>query len=226
MTQPLIVRPQFTDCFVTRGHSLGKPYDVVTRLPKDEAIKICEAIWPARGEGEPNADGHRNQTDYWHLRVAGDNWLREQAMVAGVRIDDAWPVAFLVSLDQEHNQMSGMQPNGKSERVTHAIRDLDLSNWSFTFDDSIANYVFAKSGRKVISKLSDPLQGRIMNAQQLSAALGQNGIIKSDGTPHFIEAQMWARKPTFIAAPDVRPIVFRGMNKAAIGHDGVPLIHG
>ena len=191
--------------FVTRGHSPGKPYDAVTRLPFDEALRICEATYPWRGTGEAKTDGHRDQADYLRLRIAADDWLREQATAAGVRIDDKCPVAFTFVREPEKLPKAKLEPVGDRETTKLAVKDLDLSNWSFTFDDSITNYTLVHEGRTAFEEAAHPVHGKVMNAQQLAAAIEKYGDTNPDGTPRVIEAQMWAREPTLVHVRQLTP---------------------
>ena len=76
----------------------------------------------------------------------------------------------------------------------HPLKDLDLSKWSFTFDDSMANF-FAREGKSFFRSDEHPLHGTVMDAGKMVKAIAQYGTNLPDGTPRTFEAQYWSEAP-------------------------------
>jgi hypothetical protein len=179
--------------YLVRSYRGDDPFAVVPDLAHDAAIAVCETNFPWRGTEPGGKEVLRNQTAYMETRRDTESWLRENATAAGVRIDKENPVYFGLSREPERIKALG----GPEEKfVVFRASDVDLSNWSFTVDDSFSNRNFVRSGQTVYGEAPHPSHGTVMNAAQIAAVIDRHGGAHADGTERYFEAQMWARKPT------------------------------
>jgi len=186
--------------YVLRGYdpAIGAMPSVMD-LPKGEAIALMEKIHGHRGTGDADENGKRPQEKYYNERKATDDWLRENA---GAVMERQNPIFFALTNDPEtvkkHMSAAG------SEVLVVPLKDLDLSKWSFTFDDSMANF-FAREGKSFFRSDEHPLHGTVMDAEKLAKAIAQYGTKLPDGSPRNFEAQYWSDKPLtgeVVPAPD------------------------
>lgn len=176
--------------YVLRGYDRAAGVmSSVMDLPKPDAIALMEKIHGHRGTGDADENGKRSQEKYYNERKATDDWLRENA---GVVKDRQNPIFFALTNDPD-TVKKFMTASG-SDVLVVPLKDLDLSKWSFTFDDSMANF-FAREGKSFFRSDEHPLHGTVMDAAKLAKAIAQYGTNLPDGSPRTLEAQYWSHVP-------------------------------
>jgi hypothetical protein len=180
--------------YLIRGYA--KDQDCLSSLmdlPPDEAVAAMKKIHPTRGIGPADQDGNRPQKKYYADRKTTDDWLRENAGgTAGVAMERKNPTFFALTKDPD-GLVKKMSAAGHDLLVV-AAQDADLSRWSFTFDDSMGSFLSTR-GQSVFLPDKHPMHGKVLNAQQLAAAIETYGTAQSDGGTRNIEAQYWSKEP-------------------------------
>jgi len=74
------------------------------------------------------------------MRYEAENWLRAKAIATGLRIDDPHPVYFVLTIVPVRVTREMLKRYADHDITRHPLPTLDLSNWSFTLDDSISNH--------------------------------------------------------------------------------------
>ncbi|NCO03132.1 MAG: hypothetical protein GW903_02940 [Alphaproteobacteria bacterium] len=180
--------------YLVRAYKGSDPYSMITDLPLEEAERVSREAFPQRGE------------NYMADRFAVDGWLREQAQISGVAISRANPISFSLVRDLDQWEKSIHPDDG---RVIIPFREADLSNWSFTVDDS-----FVSAPRNLIQDSDwmeeypkEDLHGRVLNGQEIAGILIQECFPegKVGSNPRYFEAQLWANEPTLIKRSDFTP---------------------
>lgn len=161
----------------------------VMDLSKPDAIALMEKIHGHRGTGDADENGKRSQEKYYHERKATDDWLRENA---GAVMERQNPIFFALTNDPD-TVKKFMTASG-SDVLVVPLKDLDLSKWSFTFDDSMANF-FAREGKSFFRSDEHPLHGTVMDAGKMAKAIAQYGVNLPEGSPRTFEAQYWSKAP-------------------------------
>lgn len=176
--------------YVLRGYDRAAGVmSSVMDLPKADAIALMEKIHGHRGTGDADENGKRSQEKYYNERKATDDWLRENAGAVMERLN---PVFFALTNDPD-TVKKFMTASG-SDVLVVPLKDLDLSKWSFTFDDSMANF-FAREGKSFFRSDEHPLHGTVMDGGKMVKAIAQYGTNLPDGTPRTFEAQYWSEAP-------------------------------
>lgn len=173
--------------YLVRAYKGSDPYSMITDLPLEEAERVSREAFPQRGE------------NYMADRFTVDGWLREHAQASGVTMSRANPISFSLVRDLDQWENSIHPDDG---RVIIPFREADLSNWSFTVDDS-----FVSAPRTLIQDVDwmeeypkDDLHGRVLNGQEISGMLIQGRFPEGEvgSNPRYFEAQLWANEPTII----------------------------
>lgn len=175
------------------------PFSVVSDMDDADAVALNERIMGHRGTTEPDNEGFRDQNAYMADRRPLENWLRQKAEDNGVRIDKENPVYFAFEEDPSLF-MENFAKQQEMGLVHLQARDVDLSNWSFTFGDHFfGNYHMDGDDleRSMGPVEPHPLHGQVLNVNQLVDALREYGYPKDP--LHHIEAQMWGPKPLMVA---------------------------
>lgn len=182
--------------YIVRGYNEGQDFSSIMDLPKDEAVRVMEERAGFRGRGPARTDGTRDQEAYYADRKASDDWLRAQRSETDARLN---PVFFSLTDDPQHFiDMNDKNPNGYDKVMVIPVSKLDMTQWSFTFDDSMGNY-FSRGGNDrnpdTENFLTDshPLHGTVMDARSAAQAITQYGTRLNDGSgrEREIEAQFW-----------------------------------
>ena len=175
--------------YLTRLCNAGtNPFDSVTDLAREAAAVFCAKNAPNRHVDVKNEPGENDQFAYIDVRLKGEQWLREQAIAAGVTPQRENCVYFCLSRDP------GVQPESpRMQRISIPAESIDLSTCSFTYHDSFAHFPSERD------KAPDfPLRGKVMNQHDVAKLLETEDLpgIYGDFTnknPVYIEVQMWAR---------------------------------
>ncbi len=181
------------DYYLVRSYRKGTdPFASIMDLPKDEAIALMERNDGYRGTGEADANGKRDQAKYHADRSATDGWLRENTLAITDRDN---PLYFSLTKDPKFFE-SMMPKSADHDLLVVPLKNLDMSRWSFTYDDSMGNYFIQKGEpEKTGNFISDkhPLHGNIMDAATVGDAVRHYGTNLPDGSPREIEAQYWGK---------------------------------
>jgi len=180
--------------YVIRGYDPEiDPLSSVMDLPKDEAVALMEKVHPHRGIGAADENGNRDQKLYHADRKQTDNWLRDNAP-EGVKPDRDNPIFFRVTNDPAVIQQAIEDGAAGKGVMIAAAKDLDMSRWSFTFDDSMGNF-FSTKGKSIFLEDKHALHGTVMDAKDLAKAVTTHGTDLPDGRPRSIEGQYWSKTP-------------------------------
>jgi hypothetical protein len=180
--------------YVIRGYDPEiDPLSSVMDLPKDEAVALMEKIHPHRGIGVADANGNRDQQLYHADRQQTDSWLRDNAP-DGVKPERENPTFFRVTNDPAVVKQAIEDGAAGKGVMVAAVKDLDMSHWSFTFDDSMGNF-FSTKGKSVFLEDKHDLHGTVMDAKDLAKAVTHHGTDLPDGKPRAIEGQYWSKTP-------------------------------
>lgn len=172
--------------FLVRSYARSaEPYQVISDLPEDEALRIALENDPIRG------------SDNYQQRLRTERWLREQVAGGKIQVDKATPVYFAFTKDPGFIVDLTSRTAPHKEVMTLPAHQVDLSNWSFTMDDHFfadfsaegtEGYVFAHA-------FPHPLHGRVLSAEELIQAIDTYGYPQDPYKNNF-EAQMWAPEAT------------------------------
>jgi len=147
-------------------------------LPKDEAERLNEQF------------GHKTSQrgNYYDHRVEVETWLRERAQAAGVATENENPLYFTLTPQAEDTPPEG------ATAVSLRAESIDLSQCSFTLEDSFHNHQFL-NGEADPASPSHPLLGQVFNAQQMEEVIRQHRLLDylKENKKSYIEVQMWAR---------------------------------
>ena len=181
--------------YLVRGYKfIENAYSVITDLPLDEATRISREAFP-----------RRDSEKYMDKRFRVDDWLRKEAEGVGVDIAKHNPVSFSVVRDLD--AWKSEQPEGDGAIIL-PLSEVDLSNWSFTLDDS-----FVSAPEEVKEDTEDfgypphELHGRVLNGQELLGLIKRNEFPQEEinNNPRYFEAQLWSSAPTLIRSTQLNP---------------------
>lgn len=183
--------------YLLRGYSADfDPLSTVMDLPRDEAIATMKAVHPTRGIGDPDANGHRDQTKYYELRAAADKWVGDNSTAIKDRDN---PIFMALTRDPETVRRHMNSPGNNV--LLMPLADMDPAKLSITFDDSMGNYRTTVLDTKntgingeFLPDIS-PVHGKVMNVAQFAAAIKTHGMNDASGGPRTIEAQYWGKDP-------------------------------
>jgi hypothetical protein len=180
--------------YLTRVYKGDDPFMTIMDLFREDAIAMCRKKTPYRRANMRKDDDPI--AAYYDERLATENWLRENARTAGVDIKAQHPIYFALATKPE-------PADSGRNAVSIPAEEVDLSNCSFTFDDSFINYACVE--KRAYDSEEHPLRGVVLNAEQAAAAVKKFGLLGTyDKGSRYVEVQMWSR-PSIDALPQVRP---------------------
>lgn len=173
-----------TNYFLTQTAPIALDfYKSIMDLPKDEAEKLT-AEFTTKSSSRGSYYDHRQDVEAW---------LRTQAQLAGVVIENRHPLYFRLTT---HIEICPPESGWKS--ISLPAAGTDLSRCSFTLEDSFCNHEYVRTkGGDAFGVRPHPLLGKVFNSAQIEDAIHQHKLPdylqRNDGS--YIEVQMWARPP-------------------------------
>lgn len=174
--------------YLVRNYKDSNPYSIITDLSFEEADKVSRQAYPQRTE------------NYMTQRYDIDAWLRKKATEKDVTMDREHPISFSLVNDLKKWEQS-LNPN--DGRIIIPFKDVDLSSWSFTLDDS-----FVSAPESVTTGNRDwteqygknDLHGKVFDQNEIIGILKDGKFPEGEigGTPRYFEAQLWGDVPKLI----------------------------
>lgn len=157
------------------------PLASITRLPIAEAYALAEKLSQYAGETFTSFSRFRNPDfdGYYKKRVRTEKWLYNSFVALGGKPENTAPVYFVLG---ESNYLNDWFENGT--RTALLLKDIDSSDISFTFGDSMAK-IDSKDRMDPFTKES------LFNFIYKSSTDIVSFLNKLNKQNIYIEAQLW-----------------------------------
>ncbi len=117
---------------VNYRHSGSEPLKSITQLPRDDAFRVAEKLY-----GQSQCYAHRrfgpDFTSYYEYRLKVEQWLYDSFLQLGGKPQTRHPFYFVLQYCDAF-----CRNFGESVEVRLPLQDIDPSDISFTFGDSMA----------------------------------------------------------------------------------------
>jgi hypothetical protein len=169
------------------------PFQSLSTLPDEEAIKIMEALCDDTHFGARFKD----PMGYLQNRKATEKWVREGFIAKGGRPQDPYPIAMVLGSSKWLEETTPATGSGANIRIPLSIFTED--DISFTYPDSMISFWF---GREKPTEYYQPeLHGIVFTLPEILAMVVEKGIPEEawetnlpDDLAPYIEAQVWRHK--------------------------------
>ena len=166
MEEPMLVRYY---------HKNSEPMRSITALPEHEAELLAEKL-SAQSDCRAYRRFGKGFAGYYRERIKAEQWLHEQFLILEGKPKLQNPLYFVL-------QPNALRDNfGDALEIRLFLREIDESEVSFTFGDSMANW-FGGSPSKPF------LKGELL--AQIAACGGLESFLKKTEPFGYLEAQLW-----------------------------------
>ena len=159
---------------------------VMEQGSREEIIKLMEATQPFRGIGEADENGNRDQSVYYDLRQASEEWLKEKS---GIAPEKGTPAFFAFTNDPD-KIIEAMRQRGDSTLVVIPANAAPDAQVTITPGDSIGNMLFTmgyqENGKTPFIMDDARLLGEVMTMKEFVEA-HEKGLVRD------AEGQYWSK---------------------------------
>jgi hypothetical protein len=183
--------------YLTHYYSIDKePFQSLSALPDEEAIKIMEKLY----DDTPYGERFKNPVQYLKDRKDTEQWVREGFIAKGGRPKDKYPIPMVLG-------SSKWLVKAAPDREKHGEIRIPLSVFteydvSFTYPDSMISRWFGRE--KPVEYYQAELHGIVFTLSEILTIVEKKGMPEEDwGTnlpkslAPYIEAQIWNHELLF-----------------------------
>lgn len=166
------------------------PFQSLSALPDEEALKIMEALC----DDTPFGSRFKDPARYLNNRKETERWVREGFIAKGGKPQESYPIPMVLGSSKWMVANAPKQEGSAEIRIPLAVvTEFDVS---FTYPDSMISSWF---GREKPAEYYQPdLHGRIFNLSEILSLVATKGLPEEDwgvkmpaNLAPYIEAQIW-----------------------------------
>jgi hypothetical protein len=177
--------------YLTHYYSLDKePFQSLSALPDDEAIKIMETLC----DDTPYGERFKDPVQYLKDRKETEQWVREAFIAKGGRPKDKFPIPMVLGSSKWIVDVApDREKHGEIRIPLSAFTEYDVS---FTYPDSMISRWLGRD--KPVEYYRAELHGKVFTISEILALVEKKGMPEEDweiklpkSLAPYIEAQVW-----------------------------------
>jgi hypothetical protein len=184
--------------FLTHIYRRGaEPFQSLSALSDEEALPIMKSLYLAESAYWGRFE---DPLAYLHARRQTENWLRQAFIAKGGKPQLPYPIYFMVGNPPWLERAADPATVASTTRIEVPVSILAEGDISFTYPDSMVTLL--------LEHLKDPeiyqpdYHGKLFTLSEMRAIVAVKGMPDEgwetrapDHLAHYIEAQVWNRKP-------------------------------
>jgi hypothetical protein len=184
--------------FLTHIYRRGaEPFQSLSALCDQEALPIMKSLYVA---GSAYWGRFEDPLEYLRARRLTESWLRQAFIAKGGKPQQDYPIYFMVGNPPWLERAADPATIASTARIQVPVSIFDECDVSFTYPDSMVTLL--------MEDLKDPkiyqpdYHGKLFTLSEMRAIVAIKGLPDEgwetrapDHLAHYIEAQVWNRKP-------------------------------
>ncbi len=184
--------------FLTHIYRRGsEPFQSLSALCDAEALQIMKGLYV---EGSAYWERFKDPQEYLQARRQTESWLRQAFIAKGGKPQQPYPIYFVVGNPPWLERVADAATIASTARIEVPVSIFDEGDISFTYPDSMVTMLMENLQNPEIYQ--PDYHGKLFTLQEIRAIVAWKGMPDEgwetkvpDHLAHYIEAQVWNRKP-------------------------------